>query len=109
VKTKAKHPADVLKRIRCRDGRCYELCLKAILGLDWDSGVTLVHGTVAGNGHAWLTLENGNVYCAIQDQDYSPTAYAQIAHAIVERTYTAREAADALCTTGHCGPWHDAN
>jgi hypothetical protein len=104
---------DTLKRVRKRDGRCYELAWTA---LDLEPGgehFRLVHGKVYNAtldvrmDHAWVVLPDGRVYDPVFNKYFPWRLYAKWYAAVAEVTYTRREAMAAIVATRHYGPWHD--
>jgi hypothetical protein len=50
-------------------------------------------------------LPGGIVYDGVFNNFFAGKAYCRIMEAEAERTYTAREAAQAMLDAGHTGPW----
>jgi hypothetical protein len=102
-----------LKRIRKRNGRCYELALKAMLDEPGGERFTLVHGRVRQDptlsgaiiGHAWIETGDGMVYCPSFNRYMPLDEYMAARSAKIERRYTMAEAMTAMGVTGHSGPW----
>jgi len=101
-----------LKRIRKRQGRCYELALKVMLYESESDSFTLVHGRVENIengrfGHAWIELNNGLVYDTSANR-YTPAGqYATENKAVVDHRYSRAEALGLACLSHNCGPWTD--
>lgn len=98
-------------RHRKRSGRCYELCLTAVLRYpDW----RLVHGSVdapnargAVDGrmaHAWMA-RGDVVYDQVLDKAFPRLQYLAAVNAAVDAVYTWKEVNDMLHRFRHWGPW----
>lgn len=104
------HLACRIPRLRKRAGRCYELALRGVLrAAELEEEWTLVHGTcrgIAGStiGHAWLE-RGAMVYDPVCDQQFTFEDYATTYGALSIVRYSSPEAAMALLTAGHYGPW----
>lgn len=98
------HPKDVLKRIRKRQGRCYELAGMAMLSVD---GWLLIHGDANGpqgpGGHAWL-LCGEIVYDPVLDREIPLAEYTTKYGGKEHRRYSMIEAATLIAFTTY-GPW----
>ena len=100
-----------LARIRKRDGRCYELALKAMLLEPEADRWTLVHGRVWRGipgeliDHAWIELDDGRVYDPVKNT-YMPGRQYRLMRKVVEvRRYTKQEAMALCAEAKHYGPW----
>lgn len=97
-------------RVRKAERRCYELAWRTLFNLPDPTGWVLVHGEGTGRsgriGHAWL--EHGDTF-------FDPVAGGGMAlercermHRIVAHArYSLKQAAEAVISTGHYGPWHE--
>ena len=101
-----------LRRVRKRQGRCYELASRVVLR-EPGSGRTLIHGHLHAKvpsvpySHAWLERD-GEVYDPVQDLWFSITQFVMMYEAVIDHSYSAKEAAVAVAEHGHHGPWCDA-
>ena len=93
-------------RNRNRNGRCYELTVKAMLHEPGADQFTLVHGEIDGRSgrmpHAWIEIGDGRIYDP-STNNYWPADEWGVPIA----RYTRREMADQMRKHGHSGPWHD--
>lgn len=89
-------------RARKRAGRCYELAYHFVVE---NPDAHLVHGEIQGHGHAWVVY-HGWVWDPSDNRLTAPTEWRWRAHARPIVTLTQREAAEALCSEGHYGPFH---
>lgn len=98
-------------RHRKRHGRCYELCLTAVLRYpEW----RLVHGWVdapnargvAGGrmAHAWMLRDN-EVFDQVLNKAFFRLQYTLAVNAKAEAIYTADQVNEMICQFGHWGPW----
>jgi hypothetical protein len=100
------HPKDVLKRIRKRQGRCYELAGMALLKAD---GWSLVHGEAnclpdVPGGHAWL-VSGEAVYDPVLHREIPLAEYTTRYGGKECRRYSKTEAATMMMFTRKYGPW----
>jgi hypothetical protein len=110
-----------LRRIRKREGRCYELAARAIL-FDPEAvrlSLVLVHGEINGPpeqtnpghasftriGHAWIEASDGRTYDPVRDEWMDTPEYVDRAHAVAQKRYTRAEAFHQVATTDSYGPW----
>lgn len=102
-------PTCRIKRIRKREGRCYELAMRGCLQApEWE----LVHGECnsrAGSGkigHAWLEFD-GEAYCPVLDTAMPTGEFLRTLGARSHARYPSEEAAVLLLRSGHYGPWDE--
>lgn len=105
-----------MKRIRKRNGRCYELAYCGLMQAN-DKGATgkfvLVHGEVNGppdlaprTGHAWLEYIGAPfVYDAVKDKTIPMIDYYRTMKPTNITKYALIEAAQMAVKTSHYGPW----
>ncbi len=105
----ANTPTCRIKRVRKRDGRCYELAMRGCLQApEWE----LVHGECNGHlgarkiGHAWLEFD-GEAYCPVLDQTMPIGDFLRILGAQASARYSSEEAICLMLRSGHYGPWND--
>ena len=97
---------ETLKRIRKRQGRCYELAYRAMLYETGAEKFTLVHGTIRDwIGHAWIELGDGRVYDPVLNTYFLAVEYIAAMRAVAERRYNHIEAMR-MAKHGNSGPWH---
>jgi hypothetical protein len=100
-----------LRRVRNRQGRCYELAFKIMLNEPGAERFTLIHGrlTRVWDGayrHAWIETGNGGVYDPVLDKTMPMDEYVRLVGPVVERRYTRVEMCCEVGTAKHTGPWH---
>ena len=89
-----------LRRVRKRQGRCYELASRVVLR-ERGSGWTLIYGHLHAKvpsvpySHAWLERD-GEVYDPVQDLWFSITQFVMIYEAVIDHSYSAKKAAVAV-------------
>jgi hypothetical protein len=100
-----------LAKIQNRQGRCYELAIKAMLDEQGAERFTLVHGSVFSRlvgrqiRHAWIEVGDGCIY-AIDEDTYEPAdQYMTRCRAVAHYRYSQLEASRLVAVTGHSGPW----
>ena len=95
---------------RARWRRCYELSIK---GQRKDPSWLLCHGTLLARRHAWSEpehiahawLQRGDqVYDSFYDRVFTLAEYP----GFVERAFSPQEVAALTATSGHFGPWSEA-
>lgn len=106
----SERPGDVLRRVRKRSGRCYELASRVVRDNADDMGLLLVHGRGRHSvdlpfiGHAWIRWR-AVVYDPVADVYMSEVQYMGDHDVQVTDVYTRAEACKLLLATGHHGPW----
>lgn len=101
-------PTCRIKRLRKREGWCYELAMRGCMQApEWE----LVHGECNGHsggkiGHAWLEFD-GEVYCPALDRTMPITDFLRRLGARVHARYSFEEAMCLKLRSGHYGPWDD--
>lgn len=104
-----KTPTCRIKRIRKREGRCYELAMRGCLQApEWE----LVHGECHGRsggeiGHAWLEFD-GEAYCPVLDQCMPIALFVRRLGAVAHARYSAENVRFLRVKYRHEGPWNDA-
>jgi hypothetical protein len=103
----ARNTPACLRRIRKRQGRCYELANRVVFK---ETGWRLIHGRLHASvpvvpyEHAWLERD-GNFYDPVLDKWFDAAEYVTTFGAVIDRSYSAKEAAHALLEHNHHGPW----
>ena len=104
----ANTPTCRIKRIRKREGRCYELAMRGCLQApEWE----LVHGECNGHpgagtiGHAWLEFD-GEAYCPVLDKTMPIGDFLRMLGAQVHARYMLEDAICLMLRSGHYGPWN---
>jgi hypothetical protein len=91
-----------------RNGRCYELCGKAMLDAPGDE-FKLVHGVVTVDGgkipHAWIE-EAGEVLDFVIGLRFPRVDYYRELGAEPAAVYDEEQALERVAATGTWGPWH---
>jgi hypothetical protein len=105
-----------LSRIRKRNGRCYELALKAMLDEPGADRFMLAHGRVSMipnstrhdcfMDHAWIILDDGRIYDPVLNAYMQRSQFESRYRAELKRSYSKLEAASLCRENKHCGPWH---
>lgn len=101
-------PTCRIKRIRNREGRCYELAMRGCLQApEWE----LVHGECHGHsggkiGHAWLEFD-GEAYCPVLDQCMPTALFVRRLGAVAHARYSAEDVMFLRVKYRHDGPWDD--
>jgi hypothetical protein len=104
-----------LKRVRIRQGRCYELALRIMLYEPGAEKFALVHGRVRESKsgfservieHAWIEINDRMIYDPVLDEYVPGDKYVAGRSAVVERRYTHSEAMEACSEARQYGPWH---
>jgi hypothetical protein len=101
---------ECLKNITERQGRCYELCLHAILHEPGNKFFTLVHGRIYDAihnriiPHAWIEVAD-SVFDAILDQYFPTDLYMEIA--VAEARYDHGQAQQKYAEKACWGPRHE--
>ncbi len=95
------------KSLRSRLGQCYVLSGRYVSS---HPGSTLVHGSIEGMGnprigHAWVELEDGQIFDPIVNQTFDPYVYNAFFKAIIDNKYTFSDTLKITVSTGHWGPW----
>lgn len=90
-----------------RLGKCYELAGRKVVE---DKEGLLIHGLIRHDdvgdvGHAWVHLDNGNLWEPTTDSTYPPDVFERIFNPIILAGYTQQDTATAAMTTGNWGPW----
>lgn len=105
----ANTPTCRIKRIRKREGRCYELAMRGCQQApEWE----LVHGECNGHsgarkiGHAWLEFDD-EAYCPILDKTMPIGDFLRILGAQAYARYSSEDAICLMLRSGHYGPWND--
>lgn len=105
----ANTPTCRIKRIRKREGRCYELAMRGCRQApEWE----LVHGECNGHagagkiGHAWLEFD-GEAYCPVLDKAMPVGDFQRILGARAYARYSSEDAICLMLRSGHYGPWND--
>jgi len=104
-----------LAKIRKRKHRCYELAATVMLFEPGADRFTLVHGRISPVqdrpgwriGHAWIELNNGCIYDAVEDSYESAERYMARKRAIAEQRYSHLEVINMTNVTRNYGPWFD--
>ena len=103
-----------LRRVRKRQGRCFELAFKIMFEEPGAERFTLIHGGVCFQhppsenmvAHAWVELGDGRIFDPVLNEYMSRSAYTATRHAVIERQYNRLQAIELMSKTGHTGPWH---
>jgi hypothetical protein len=97
------------RRVRNRQGRCYELAYDVMLFEPGAERFTLVHGWMRRLtdwiAHAWIETGAGTVYEPVGNRYYTDAEFAA-RMPVVERRYSKAEAVRLSLETHHSGPWH---
>ena len=107
-------PFKTMRRIRKRQGRCYELAGRVMLNEDGSETFTLVHGEVSSGfawrriGHAWIELPDGSVYDPVLNEFMTKAGFDSRAKPSKCQRYTCMQAARLIGHAGHSGPWTDS-
>ena len=103
-----------MRRIRKRQGRCYELAARVMLNEDGSETFTLVHGVVSSGfawrrvGHAWIELPDGKVYEPVLNEYMTKAGFDSRAKPSECQRYAYMQAMKLLGHTGTFGPWTDS-
>lgn len=95
------------RRLRTREGRCYEIAARALVLNDTcPEGTVLVHGILLQDtyAHAWLELPGGTVWEPREHAFWPPEEWAEICTRVSVR-YTRAEAIAVMLETHTYGPW----
>src|SRR5262245_299665 len=103
-----------LRRVRKRQGRCFELAFKIMFEEPGAERFTLIHGGVCFQhpasenmvAHAWVELGDGRIFDPVLNEYMSRSAYTAKMHAVIERQYNRLQAIKLMAETRHTGPWH---
>jgi hypothetical protein len=103
-----------LRRIRKRDGRCFELAIKVMEEEPGATGFTLAHGRFTRHPilppekaiHAWIEIDPNTIYDPVTDQIAEKKIYEDQFGAVAEARYSRDEAISKMIETGTYGPWH---
>jgi hypothetical protein len=106
-----------LRRIRNRSKRCYELAAMVMMSEPGAEHFTLVHGRTGLRGgdipsrkHAWIELNDGQIYDPVLDQYMNMADYVVLNGVVeIDDRYTQMEAALVMANTNHSGPWRDVD
>jgi len=94
-------------------GMCYQQAGRYAMDHADEPGLTLVHGTVSGQGplkgvrfgHAWIERGDTVVETTLGDKEIPKDLYYAIGEVSDAAAYTPREAMVLMLRTKHWGPW----
>jgi hypothetical protein len=103
-------PSDVLRRVRKRPGRCYELAFRVVFENPDDMDLLLVHGRARfldfelPFDHAWV-VQGDKVYDPVMDIWMPEVVHDRDWAAVPEAVYSKVQAARLLSMTKRYDPW----
>jgi hypothetical protein len=104
------HPQDIkTKRVKKRDGRCFELALREIMYNEEFSAWKLVHGVTCPPhdlSHAWLESD-AEAWDPNRNEFFTKQAYHELIKPKCFVAYSMEEACREVVKNGHSGPWDD--